>query len=163
MNLHSLSPGEGYTLSSTSRSLPHSDPRSSLRNRNLHHRLRFKYRVTSVMKLTSFAIRDFDGERYSTLSIGRAIREKRRLGNLYQTLQTPRLLSTTSIVPIRMLHVPRTLDNSSLYPLPSTTLHPATSPNRCLIGQRESFPGNRLGFVVPKPSLMSSSIFDQTT
>jgi hypothetical protein len=163
MSLHSLSPGEGYTLSSTNRSLLRSDHQSSHRNRSPHRRLQFRYRVTSVMKLISFAIRDFDGERYSTLSIGRAIQEKKKLGNLYRTLQTPKLLSTTSIVPIRTLRVPRTLDNLSLYPLPLTTLHPATPPSRCLIGPRESFPENHLGFVAPKPSLTSSFIFDPNT
>src|SRR5580704_15276838 len=112
MSWHYPPPGEAYTLSSTSHSLLHSDPQSSHRNRNLHRHLRFRYRVISVMKSTSFVIRDFDGERYNTLSIGRAIQERKRLGNLYRTLRTPRQPSTTSIVLIRTLRVPRTLDSS---------------------------------------------------
>jgi len=163
MNSRSPSLGAEYTLSSTSRSSPHSDHRSSHPNRNLHRHLQFRYRAICIMKSTSFAICDFDEERCSTLSIGRAIREKKRLGSLYRTLQTPRLLSTTSIVPIRTLPVQQTLDNSSSYLLPSTILYPAILPDRCLTGRRGSSPENHLGLVTPEPSPTSFFIFDPNT
>jgi len=163
MNSRSLSLGVGYTLSSTSRSSLCSDHRSSRHSKNLHHHPRFRYRVTCVMKLTSFVTHDSGKEGYNISSIGRAIREKKKLGNLYRTSQMPRLLSTTSIMPIRTLHAPRTLGTSSSYPLPSMSLCPATPPNRCLTGQREGFPENRLGFIAPQRSLMSSFIFDPST